>query len=97
MIKGFEALNQLKDTAEACCGEFAVSSEDFDRGIFKEDEEAINTISRELKALEIISNKGINIWELRYSYSVNEYNICKGDTNKSLTQEEYDLLKGVFK
>jgi hypothetical protein len=59
-------------------------------------EEAINTISRELKALEIINNKGINIWELRYSYSVNEYNICKGDTNKSLTQEEYDLLKEVL-
>ncbi len=97
MIKGFEALKTLKWAAEQVCGEFAVSSEDLRRGIFEEDAEAVEIIQRELKALEIINKKGVNIWELRYSYSVNEYNICKGDTNKSLTQEEYDLLKEVFK
>ena len=97
MNKGLKALDRLEQTARSCCGEFAVYVEDLNRGIFKEDAEAVEIIRRELKALEIIRKKGINIQELRYSYSLNEYNICKGTGNESLNQEEYDLLKGVFK
>lgn len=97
MTKGLKALDRLEQTARWCCGELAVTVEALNRGIFKEDAEAVETIRRELKALEIINKKGINIQELKHCYSVDEYNICKGDTNKSLTQEEYDLLKEVFK
>jgi hypothetical protein len=95
--KGLKALDRLEQTARWCCGELAVTVEVLNRGIFKEDAEAVEIIRRELKALEIIKKKGINIQELRYSYSLNEYNICKGTGNESLKQEEYDLLKGVFK
>ena len=97
MNKGLKALDRLESTARSCCGEFAVYMEDLNRGIFKEDAEAVEIIRCELKSLEIIRKKGINIQELKYSYSLNEYNICKGDGNESLTQEEYELLKGVFK
>lgn len=97
MSRGLNALDRLESTARQCCGEFAVYMEDLNRGIFKEDAEAVETIRRELKALEIIKKKGINIQELKYCYSVEEYNICKGTGNESLNQEEYNLLKEVLK
>lgn len=56
----------------------------------------VATNKKKSKALEIIKEKGINISELKFSYSVNEYNICKGNENESLTQEEYDLLREVL-
>lgn len=54
-------------------------------------------VATELKALDIIKKKGINVFELGYSFSLNEYNICKGEENKELTQEEYETLKKVLK
>lgn len=49
-----------------------------------------------LKAFEIIKKKGVNVFELRYSFSLTEYNICKGIENEELTQEEYETLKKVL-
>lgn len=51
---------------------------------------------KELKALEIIKEKGLDIREFRYASSLYEYNICKNVGCKELTQEEYDLLKDVL-
>ena len=97
MIKGLRALDRLEQTARWCCGELAVTVETLNRGIFKEDAEAVEIIRRELKALEIIRKKGINIQELKYCYSADEYNINKDDNNESLSKKEYDLLKEVLK
>lgn len=94
--KGFKALDRLEQTARWCCGELAVTVEALNRGIFKEDAEAVETIRRELEALEIINKKGINIRELKHCYSVDEYNINKDDNNESLNQKEYNLLKEVL-
>lgn len=97
MTKGMDALDRLESTARLCCGEFATTPEALERGILEEDAEAVWTIRRELKALEIIRKKGINIRELKFSYSLTEYNICKGDGSERLNQEEYDLLRRVLK
>ena len=53
-------------------------------------------VAAELRALDIIQKKGINVFEIGYSFSLTEYNICKGLENEELTQEEYDLLKKVL-
>ena len=55
-----------------------------------------NIVAAELRALDIIKKKGINVFEIRYSFSLTEYNICKGLENEELTQEEYDLLQKVL-
>lgn len=51
-----------------------------------------------LKAIDILKKKNVDLIELCFSYSLNEYNIVVKDTDyNELTQEEYDLLKKVFK
>lgn len=61
--------------------------------------EQYKVIEKELKVLEIIRNKEINIHALllhlkRFDYPAG-YNALVGDKYK-LTQEEYDLLKEVL-
>lgn len=53
-------------------------------------------IIRTTEALEIIKEKGLDIREFRYAFSLYEYNICKNIGCKELTQEEYDILKEVL-
>jgi hypothetical protein len=53
-------------------------------------------VATELRALDIIKEKGINVFELRFSFSLEEYNICKGEENQELTQKEYETLKRVL-
>jgi hypothetical protein len=55
-----------------------------------------NIVAAELEALDIIKTKGVNVFELRFSFSLEEYNICKGEENKELTQKEYETLKKVL-
>ena len=50
-----------------------------------------------LEALEIVKEKGLDIREFRYAFSLYEYNCCKSVGCEELTQEEYDLLKEVLK
>ena len=54
---------------------------------------------KKLKALEIIKEKGVNIYFLKNTDNVDEYNelIQPHFGMKALTQEEYDLLKKVLK
>lgn len=54
---------------------------------------------KKLKALEIINNKEVAVFFLNKSKDVNDYNntLKTYGTNQELTQEEYDLLKEVFK
>lgn len=84
MSKGLEALKNIKREKPT------FFSAIYDGDMWKEDVEAIE---KGLKALEIIKKKGINIFEIRFSYSLEEYNMCKGEAGDVLTQEEYTLLK----
>lgn len=55
------------------------------------------TIEKEIKALEIIKEKGIILQFIKETYSVEQYNAgVEGTLVKKLTQEEYDLLKEVL-
>lgn len=52
---------------------------------------------KELKALEIIKEKGIILQFIKEAYTVEQYNAgVFGTLVKPLTQEEYDLLKEVL-
>lgn len=65
-----------------------------------------NAIEKELKALEIIKEKKVNVdflrWEcfpldwFTHPEGLIEYNDSISMTQKELTQEEYDLLKEVL-
>ena len=56
----------------------------------------LKTIEKELKALEIIKNKKVDI---KYLYYRANFNLDKYNDNyiETLTQEEIDLLKEVLK
>ena len=67
-------------------------------GFFGMFSEEYNIIKKELKALEIIKEKGIILQFIKETYTVEQYNAgVFGTLVKPLTQEEYDLLKEVFK
>lgn len=58
----------------------------------------LEVIEKELKALEIIKDKAVDIFKLRIAImlnNLNEYNKRHAEWCK-LTQEEYDLLKEVL-
>lgn len=57
-------------------------------------------IEKELKALEIIDKKNVNVGCLKRSESAGSYNYKMDESRdkcKSLTQDEFDLLKEVMK
>lgn len=59
------------------------------------DKAEFNQMSKQLKALEIIKEKNVNVPKLRNSSNLEEYNRCFRD-KCLLTQEEYELLKEVL-
>lgn len=88
MSKGLEALKELKVSL--------ISEGAFDYV----NEERIITIEKELKALEIIKNKQVNIFRfislcIIQKMPVSIYNAVYSD-EYTLTQEEYELLKEVL-
>ena len=83
MSKGLDALENIK-------------LKDF---IFNDDSclKDIKTIEKELKALEVIKEKGIILQFIKETYTVEQYNAgVFGTLVKPLTKEEYDLLKEVL-
>ena len=85
MTKGLEAYKKFCDDVNA-----SVNS----GGIHYIDIRNKEIIEKELKALEIIKNKWVNIEVLIQSKTLDDYNttLCVHD----LTQEEFDLLKEVL-
>ena len=79
MSKGLKAL-EILESLVAIYGKF-----EFD----------FTDIEKELKALEIIKEKEVNIYKIRICDSLDEYNKLKS-TGRELTQEEYELLKEVL-
>lgn len=75
---------------------------------YNKESEDIQIVRKELKALEIITNKGVNVRNLiiycfemtdTYEEYVDSFNYCENywDLGKELlTQKEFDLLKEVL-
>lgn len=84
MTKGLEALDNLRSMVSL--------SQDCH---YKESNKLCDTIEKELKALEILKNKNIDLFYLQDTTELERYNdACDYYRNLSyLTQEEYDLLK----
>jgi len=98
MSKGLKALDLLKH----CVTDTHFNKRDF-VDIALDVEQASNALEKELKALEIIKNKSVNV--LRLKITLKQYGPLCGfynalvdtdDDGKCLTQDEYDLLKEVL-
>jgi len=87
MSKGLEALENIK--REAGTPYFSIL---YDIDMWRED---FATIEKELKALEIIKEKNVNVSWLKTSPNLSRYNLAVG-TNQALKRNEYDLLKEVL-
>ena len=85
MSKGLEALERMARNVET--NEYVFNDQCC---------EDYNTIEKELKALEIMKNKEVQIATLILSNTCDGYNFSKGLLGKFLTQEEYNLLKEVL-
>ena len=85
MSKELEALEQLK----------AIKQFDGGEHHFLGDEKEIKIVEKGLKALDIIIKKNVDILELKFAYSVYEYNVTK-QFGEILTEEEFKLLKEVL-
>ena len=90
MSKGLEALERIVELAKY----------DVDLSYdFKDLQNDKDIIEKELKALEIIKNKGLNVaylksWLAKSTYE--EYQEEHKGTIYEITKEEYDLLKEVL-
>lgn len=86
MNKGLEAFKRL-------VGWFGLPTETTPRQLCYEDKELVE---KELKALEIIKNKQVQVAILSLSNSCVGYNMTRGLLGEYLTEEEYDFLKEVL-
>lgn len=87
MSKGLEALKRMYEHLDV-----ELNEDDYAYKIADKDFE---TIKKELKALEIIKEKEINVFIFLHSGDLETYNDMVED-NRKLTQEEFDLLKEVL-
>ena len=87
-MKGLEALENVKKLASAYAGD-------------KYAQALTENIEKELKALEIVDKKRVNVHKFKWcvfkKYYVNYYNLnfCDED-DQFLNEQEFDLLKEVF-
>ena len=84
MSKGLEALEYIKKSKYDDCAYIA-------------DFASLEIIEKELKALEIINEKDVNIGAFR-ELDLEHYNMYARDIlgTRQLTKEEYDLLKEII-
>ena len=99
-MKGLEALNKIANikmkeqykTIKGGCFVYRVVSDDYSK--------ELKIIEKELKALEIVKNKRVDIVGVLI-YAFNQENGCEFYNSYmskeiELTQEEYDLLKEIL-
>ena len=87
MNKGLEALERVKKAHYVASIVMQLPHED------TETIQALNTIEKELKALEIIKNKEVDIKAFNDLQDLEDYNYY---CSPELTQEEYNLIKEVL-
>ena len=80
MSKGLEVLQEIKNKPFS----------------WEKLKDSLDIIEKELKALEIIKNKTVDIWLIQNKKSNKEYNSMV-DSSRWLSQEEFDLLKEALK
>ena len=110
MSKGLEAFNRIKsyfNPKQLLTKEKTLSDLNTIEKELREYEGAKNHIealhkervenSLKLKALEIIKEKEVNVYDFKEYESKYEYNKHTEEEFQELTQEEYDLLKEVLK
>lgn len=91
MSKGLEALNRIKMLEISC------ERESYDlRPITKTHKEDLNTIEKELKALEIIRFRNIDIIAIKTSHNLEEYKLLKNIPCEIPNDKEYELLREVL-
>ena len=96
MSKGLEELKDLKNAFIGYCRELKCET-----NYIKVCENKFSKIEKELKALEIIKERSVQIsWftgllKIHPHYNYVDYNFALAD-NRKLTKEEYELLKEVL-
>ena len=89
-MKGLDALKEIKEV------NYYEDDETIDED-YLNISNYIDIIEKELKALEIIKNKNVDIRGIKEINNVHEYNVKFPTTlNEFLEEQEYDLLKEVF-
>ena len=91
MSKALKALERIKNAPTIYVG---LASDIYTRYSFE-----CKEIEKDLKALEIIKTKKVDVNWLYREKTLEGYNFAYEGTNEShlcLTQEEYDLLKEIF-
>ena len=91
MSKGLEALERVK--------KFSVlldSEKDIVKDLVEIIPNTLKTIEKELQALEIIKNKGVDILALQHYQNASQYNFSLRGKFSQLTEEEFNLLKDVL-
>ena len=58
-------------------------------------ETALVKTEKEHSALEIIKEKNVNIYQIKYMETLDDYNSVRGEEDR-LTEEEFNLLKEVL-
>ena len=84
MSKGLEALEDLRNHLKDDVGHINVF-----------DKLNLNLIEKELKAIDILKEKNIDIYWLKTSPNLSRYNLAVG-TRQKLKKSEYEMLKEVF-
>lgn len=91
MSKGLAILEDLKNAFTGHCRELKCET-----NYIQVCEHKFSKIEKELKALEIIKEKEVNVYDFKEYESKYEYNKHTKEEFQELTQEEYDLLKEVL-
>ena len=55
----------------------------------------LKLVEKKLKALEIIKEKNVDIYQIKYMETLDDYNSVRGEEDR-LTEEEFSLLKGIL-
>lgn len=87
-LSALEALERLKH--------FQIGNPNGCLILWDKKEEDINLIEKELKALEIIKEKSVNVYVFQHSGDLETYNDMVDSEDRKLNAKEYDLLKEVL-
>lgn len=98
MSKGLKALKEVGKIL----GDMSVDTNGMPKFVLEGNRAKLyKIIEKELKALDIINNKEVNMIRFRAVEMLNgnadEYNKSEDYSSRHLTQEEFDLLKEVLK